>query len=137
MIYTRSLLSSLKSKSRNRLQAAFSDTRVMHRRPSARNINPFTPAPVTYPRKHSSTALQSSLHQLSSHRERGLQKGDDCLSSTFTERVERRDSTSSESGSNPKRLVLRDSNISRYKKEFHEEALIGQGEFSSVYKVRL
>ena len=47
---------------------------------------------------------------------------------------ERRDS-SSNSGSKPKKLVLRDSNISRYKQEFHEEALIGQGEFSSVYKV--
>ena len=52
------------------------------------------------------------------------------------ERTESRDS-SSNSGSKPKKLVLRDSNISRYKQEFHEEALIGQGEFSSVYKVSL
>ena len=61
---------------------------------------------------------------------------EDGVGGSVEERSERRDS-SSNSGSKPKKLVLRDSNISRYKQEFHEEALIGQGEFSSVYKVCL
>ena len=128
--------SSFRSKSRSRLQNAFTDSRVLNRRPSARNINPFTPDPVSYTRKHS-TSIHHSQHPLSSHRERETKKSvEDSISGMLEERTESRDS-SSNSGSKPKKLVLRDSNISRYKQEFHEEALIGQGEFSSVYKVSL
>lgn len=34
----------------------------------------------------------------------------------------------------PKRLALQDSDIPRYKKEFVELSLIGEGEFGMVYK---
>ena len=126
--------SSFRSKSRSRLQTAFTDSRALNRRPSARNINPFTPDPVSYTRKHSSS-IQHNHHPLSSHHEKETKKSvEDSIAGMLEERTESRDS-SSNSGSKPKKLVLRDSNISRYKQEFHEEALIGQGEFSSVYKV--
>ena len=37
--------------------------------------------------------------------------------------------------SSPQKLAVRDSNISRYKEEFHEECLVGSGSFGTVYKV--
>lgn len=85
----------------------------LRRRPSkGTNVNPFTPRELNSRAKRKAAAsIDSSPTRITLMEEVLADEASEC-----------------------KRLALKESNISRYKEEFHEVCVIGKGSFGTVYK---